>query len=456
VEIIAMMKPFLVRFCLRFGFAVLIVAAGPFGAESGMSGVQLAAAEDEEEPQKTRRVPTMSEQTFKKLSEAQELIDLKDYAGALALLDKMLERSRRMNGNEIGAVHNMRGFVFFSDENYEQAISAYEIVVAQGEEIPEGLEITTLYTLAQLSFVIERHQDALDYMETWLTKARNPGADPHIFMGQVYYQMENYPAAIDQIESGIRIAKERGLTVKENWWGLLNYLYFEQENWDKVLEILEILVQDFPKREYWIRLAGILGQEGNEKDQVHAMQGAYTAGFLDRERDLLSFAGLLMQDQVPFRAAVVLDQAFDDGLIERTATNLQSLGQAWQLSQETARAIPVFEEAADISDDGRIYERLAQLYLDDDQFDPCVEASDGALDKGGLRNIPQVHIIKGMCQFNAAQSNVANLKVARKSFVACRKQARKDEDTNNERICLQWITYIDREASRLKQLDASI
>ena len=129
------MKPFFVRFCLRFGLAVLIVVAGPFAAELGIDGMQVAAAEDEEEPQKTRRVPTMSEQTFKKLSEAQELIDLKDFVGALATLDKMLERSKRMNGNEIGAVHNMRGFVFFSDEKYEQAISAYEMVVAQGEDI---------------------------------------------------------------------------------------------------------------------------------------------------------------------------------------------------------------------------------------------------------------------------------------------------------------------------------
>ena len=138
--------------------------------------------EEEEKPQKTRRVPTMSEQTFKRLAEAQEFIDAKDYQGALGVLDQMIDRSRRLNGNEIGQVHNMRGFVYFTLEDYDRAIQEYETVVAQGEDIPEGLETTTLYTLAQLSFVTERYQDALDYMETWLRKATNPGADPHIFI----------------------------------------------------------------------------------------------------------------------------------------------------------------------------------------------------------------------------------------------------------------------------------
>ena len=293
-------------------------------------------------------------------------------------------------------------------------------------------------------------------MEIWLAKASIPAADPHIFMGQVYYQMKDYAAAIEQIETGIAIAKERDLTVKENWWALLNYLYFEQENWPKVLEILEILVQDFPKRDYWVRLAGVHGQVGNEKEQVYAMQGAYTAGFLERERDLLSFAGLLMQDQVPYRAAEVLEKAFEEELIEREAKNLQALGQAWQLAQETDKAIPAYEEAGRKSDDGRIYERLAQLYLDDDQFDNCVSASERALDKGGLRSVQQAHIVKGMCQFNENQTHIPNLNTARRSFVECRREAREAEDTSNQRVCQQWITYIDRETQRLEQLQSSI
>lgn len=430
----------------------LIYAWGLLTPLAGLPGAAAYAAEDESErPEETRRVPSMSEQTFKKLSEAQEAIDAKDFQGALGVLQGMLERSNRLNGNEIGQVNNMLGFVYFSMEDYGRAIAAYEQVLAQGEDIPEGLETTTLFTLAQLSFVNEQYRKALDYMETWITKAKNPGPEPHIFMGQVYYQMQNYPAAIDQITIGIDKAEERGTETKEQWWALLNFLYYEQEDWPEVLNTLEVLVKRFPKREYWIRLSGIHGQQGNFKEQTYALMAARTAGYLEKESDFTNLAGLLMQEQAPIRAAQVLEEGFKAGAVERTAKNLRSLGQAYQLAQETDEAIDVFIEAAKIADDGRIYERLAQLYLDNDDYGKCIDAADGALRKGGLRKVQSVHVVRGMCLFNDDR-----LDTARQAFVSCRNESRRVEDDSNQRICQQWITYIDRESERRRQLEAAI
>jgi len=432
--------------------AVALYAALPFSHELGLTGA--AAFAQDEDPnvvQETRRIPAMSEATFKRLSEAQELMDAKNYRGAMALLNDMLATgARRMNANEVGQVNNILGFLHFTLEDYPAAIRAYEQVLAQGENIPEGLEVQTLYTLAQLSFVAERYQDALRYMETWITKANNPGPDPHIFMGQVYYQMQNFPAAQRQIERGIELAKERNMEVKEQWWALLNFLYFEQENWPRVLETLEIMVRDFPKREYWLRLAGVHGQEGNDRESLWTYEAASAGGFLVQQSDLTNYAGLLMQAEVPVRAAKVLEDGFRRGVIERTDRNLQSLGQAWQMAQETKKAIPVFEEAARASRDGQIDERLAQLYLDSDNFQQCIESSRRAIQRGGLRRVQSAHIVQGMCHHNLDQ-----LSAARQSFEACREAARRDNDQTNQRICGQWISYLDNESNRRAQLAAS-
>ena len=451
--------PWARRLCsLAIAVAAALVMVFGVQVAPGVSigGAPEALGQEEERPQqKTRRVPSMSEATFKKLAEAQEFIDAKDLNGAQAVLQGMLDRCRgrncRYNGNEIGQIHNMLGFVQFSKEDYGRAIFHYQEVIKQGEDIPEGLETTKLYTLAQLCFVDERYNDALRYMEIWISKANNPGPEPHIFMGQVYYQMEDYRSAVGQIEQGIAVAKARNTAVKENWWALLNFLYFELENWPKVLEILEILVRDFPKRDYWIRLAGIQGQEGMHKEQVYTMMAAYEAGFLTRESDLTTLAGLLMQEEVPIRAAAVMEKAFDEELIERTDKNLRSFGQAYQLSQEVDKAIPVFEEAAKLADDGKIYESLAQLYLEDDEFGKCVTAASNALDKGGLRKVQSVQIVRGMCEYNRDR-----LTSARTSFVACRNEARRARDQSNQRICQQWITFIDREVRRREQLRSAI
>ena len=410
----------------------------------------VVAEEAPAKKQKTRRVPSLSEAVYKKLGEGQEAIDAKDLAGAEEIIKKALERSRRYNENEIANLHNMLGYIYYLKEDYNGALREYKIVVSQGEKIPEGLETTTLYTVAQLSYVQEKYDDALRYMEIWISKAQNPSSAPRFFMATVYYQMKEYDKAITQMQLGIQIAKERGTIVKEQHWSLLTFLYFEKEDWPNVIDTLKVMVEKFPKREHWIRLAGVYGQEGFEKEQMYSLEAAYTAGFLEKKTDYTNLAGLLMQEEVPYRAAKVLVAGFKAEAIEEDTNNLQALGQAWQMSQEVDNAIEAYEGAAKLSEDGKIYERLSYLYLEDDQYDRCVDSASGALDKGGLRKAQSVYIVKGMCQYN-----LDKLTAARDSFVQCRRVARREDDKANQRTCGQWITFIDRESARLKQLAAA-
>jgi len=427
----------------------LPVGLSALGGHGFESAVAAAEKEPSQRPKKTRRIPTMSERTFKMLAEVQEAIDLKDYVLAHKLLIDM-EGRKGLNGNEYGQIYNMQAYVYFSQEDYKGAIRSYEKVVAQGDKVPEGLEVGTIYSLAQLYFVTEQYQKSLDSMRLWLSKAENPGPDPHIFMGQVYYQMKDYRSAVPQIEKGISVAQQRGTPVKENWWQLLRYLYYELEDNPKVIEILELMVEEFPKREYWIQLAGMYGQEGYEKKQVYAMEAAHAAGFLTKQNDMLSYSGLLMQEDAPYRSANALSEAMDEEIVEANSKNLQMLGQGWQLAQEFDKAIPVFQQAAKKSDDGEIYARLAQLYLEKDQYGNCVKAADSALRKGGLKKTQTTHIVRGMCLFNNDR-----LTAARAAFVKAGRVARDKKDSANQRITRQWVTYIDREKKRRAALAAS-
>lgn len=433
--------------------ALVFALLAPINGDGKLGFAVAQAAEDEStntKKQKTRRVPSLSEPVYKKLGEGQEAIDAKDYNLAQEIIQGALNRSRRYNENEIANLHNMLGYIYYLKDDYDGAIREYKIVVNQGEKIPEGLEVTTLYTLAQLSYVQENYDDALYYMEVWITKATNPSSAPRFFLATVYYQMKEYDKAVEQMELGVQIAQERGTTITEQNWGLLTFLYFEKEDWPNVIRVLKILVDEFPKREHWVRLAGVYGQEGFEKEQLYTLEAAYTADFLEKQTDFTNLAGLLMQEEVPYRAAKVLEDGLERKAVTRDAKNLQSLGQAWQLAQEVDKAIPVFEEAARMADDGKIYERLSYLYLESDQYEKCVDSATGALDKGGLRKDQTVYVVKGMCLYNQNK-----LSPARTAFVSCRRVARQDKDTTNQRICGQWITFIDRETERQAQLAAS-
>lgn len=453
------------RFCskaLVAGVAALMIGGvAPGGVDVPVAGVTAHAASDDEEKKK-RRVPNMSETTYRKFGQAQELIDPcpeepencpipRDPDGAIAILLGMLERQRRYNGNELGQIHQMLAVIYYNDKNdIAKTFHHYEQLLAQVPEITEGLEQSTIKTLAQLHLQEENFDRALDYMNQWFALADWPGPGEYILVGQIHFQKKDFPSAAGSIQTAIDLAVERGMEVRENWWAMLNYAYFEMENYVKVIEILEILVRDFPKRSYWVQLAGVYGQEGMELKQLLTFEAAHIAGYLDRESDLMTYGGLLMQNEMPWRAAKYMQVGLDGELVERSAKNLQQIGQAYQLAQEVEPAIEVFEEAGEKSDDGAIFDRLSSLYLEKDQYAQCEASAESALDKGGLREDYSTRIVLGMCQFN-----LDKLRTARSTFVTARRGAREAEDRSAERMTQQWIQYIDRESNRRAELAAA-
>ena len=454
--------------------ALLVLAVAPDGHQGILAGAAHAADAPprldgfpptpiQPEEVERRRVPTMSENTYRKFGQAQELYDPcpddpdnceipSDPDGALVILHEMLERgSRRYNGNELGQVHQMMAVIYYNDkDDTAKTLHHYEQLLAQVPEITEALEQGTLKTLSQLHLQEENFETALDYMKRWFAISYSPGPSEYILVGQIHFQRKDFPAAAQAIEAAISLAQDRELTVRENWWAMLNFAHFEMENYDKVIEILEILVRDFPKRQYWIQLAGVYGQEGQEREQLMAFEAAHVAGFLDKESDVMTFGGLLMQNEVPWRGAKYMQVGLDAELVERTPRNLQQIGQAYQLAQEVDSAIDIFEEAGEKSDDGEIYDRLSSLYLEKDEFTKCRSAAERAMDKGGIKKVYNVEIVLGMCQFNLDE-----LREARATFVKARRTARDAEESSAERVTQQWIRYIDNESKRRAELEAA-
>ena len=452
--------------------AMLVLAVAPDSHHGILPGVAHAAelprldgfppSPVRTEDMEKRRVPNMSETTYRKFGQAQELIDPcpddpdncdipRDPDGAITILLEMLERQRRYNGNELGQIHQMLAVIYYNDkDDLEKTFEHYEQLLAQVPEITEGLEESTIKTLAQLHLQAENFDTSLDYMKRWFALAYNPGPGEYILVGQIHFQRKDFPAAAQALEAAITLAGDRELTIRENWWAMLNYAHFEMENYDRVIEILEILVRDFPKRQYWIQLAGVYGQEGQEREQLMAFEAAHVAGFLDKESDVMTFGGLLMQNEVPWRGAKYMQVGLDSELVERTPRNLQQIGQAYQLAQEVDSAIGVFEEAGEKSDDGEIYDRLSSLYLEKDEFSKCRTAAERAMEKGGIKKLYNVEIVLGMCQFNLDE-----LRDARETFVKARRNARDAEESSAERITQQWIRYIDNESKRRAELDAA-
>lgn len=424
--------------------AIQLVAALGVSSDSGLaSGFGWVNAKDEDEPppEKTRKTQAISAKVYEKLAKAQEEAEAKNYDGALKILDS-LRRSQgdKLKGYDAASVWNVYGFIHYSKERYNDAIAAYKKVVAE-EDIPDALEQGTKYTLAQLQFVVEDYPAAVNALKEWFKVANNPGPDPYVLLGQAYYQTKQYDQALASVEKGMSIARDRELKPKEHWYLLLRVLYYEKNNYKKTAEVLEELVKRWPKREYWVQLAGMYGELKREKDQLLAMEAAYVQGMLNREGELLNMAYLFLGNEMPYKAAKVVEKGIKEKKIKPTSKNLELLGNSWRQAQHVEESIAALEQAAKKSDSGELYARLAAVYLDNEEFRKSVDAANKGFQKGGIKRQDNLWVVKGMAEFN-----LDRLKSAKQSF------RNAGQDKRSKKLSQQWLSYLDKEQNRRDQL----
>lgn len=432
------------KFVLRTSVALPLVLA-PAVSVTVLEAVGLSAPfaqAEAQSDQKTRKVPAMRENVFKKLGKVQEAADAENWNAALAALRDMEAGKSKYNAYEIAQMYYFYGFVYYSMERYKDAINAYKRVLAQGvENIPVGTELATLKTIAQLYFVTENYDQSLTYLNKWFKASESIGADDYALRGQIYYQKGDEAGALKDINRAVSMYEKDGKVPKESWLSLQRFLYYEKNDYKQVTNILEKLVKHYPKGEYYKQLAGMYGELKREKDQLHMMEAAYLAGVLQKEKELLNMAYLFMGNDVPYKGAKVIDKGIKEKKIERTSKNLETLAQAYQMAQELQKSIPQLEAAAKLSDKGELYSRLAGIYLDLDKNEKAVEMGGKALKKGDLKRPDQLYIILGMANANLKKydASLSNLKKAVK-------------DERSKKAAEQWITYVEGEKKREEQL----
>jgi hypothetical protein len=415
----------------------VLLVCGVFAAGAAYSAQQ--DERDERDKQKTKQAQAVSKEVYDRIQKAQEQIDADDPQGALKTLNA-LKAKKGLTEYELQNVLNYTGFVYYNMDAIPEAMATYEEML-RIPSVEEQIRKQTLYTLAQLSTMEEQYNKALGLLDQWFVLEMNPAAEPYILYAQNLYQVNRYADMVKPIETAMAVAKKREKPVKEDWYVLLNFAYFQQEDYAKVRDIQKILLVNWPKKRYWFSLAGAYTELGEEQNLVGAYDAAMTQGLLERESELVTMAQLYLQNEVPYKAAILLDQEMESGRVKKNAKNYRLLSQAWTLAAEDAKAIPALQQAARLSDEGELNLRLGNAYLNLGQFGECVAAVQDGIKKGGIKSPDNAQISLGMCLYNQRKYRAA---------IAAFREAGK---TNRSRkISRQWINVIDSDIQRNEQI----
>ena len=391
-----------------------------------------------------------------------------DFVLAKAILTELLNNKNEMKSYDRSVMWNYWGYIYFSAEDYDRAMDAYEQLLNEPEAtLP--LRTSSLLTLAQLNLVKENWDKGIALILQWMDEVEKVTAQSHALLGQAYYQKADFVRARKSIEEAIRIAEEvEEYRPKENWYVLLAASLYElkeakvigqQYALEQQVVIYEILVNYYPKKSYFIQLGGTYAQMDREEDYMLVLKAAYEKDFLDKESEYLALAQMLLINKNPYWAAQVLvagqnkkitikdektgkEETFP--VIKESEKNLKLLGDAWRMAQEIDKAIPVLEKAAKLSKDGDLYVLLGNLYLYEDRMKDSVRAVENALKKSKIKSRSQAQLVLGQAHFE-----LENFEEAKKQF----RLAARDEDKRIKKTANSWIKYAENEAIRVKNLN---
>lgn len=379
-------------------------------------GGGLALAQDDK-PSKpeTRKVQSIGRDFYDNLQAILEQIELKQYAEAKQNLDR-LQRDEDLNNAERATIFQTFAQWYAGQDDYRGAARMFELALQEGAQggMSEGQMLSVRYNLGQLYLATEQFQLALRNLTMWYQQAENPAPSAMVVVAQAYYRVEDFDRALTLVREGIDKANARAaeaLTPEErqkalpqrSWYEFLLALYFEKENYPAAGSLLEVMLQRFPTQcPYWKQLGAIYGELRREEDAFHMLHLVKAMNCLEKSDEYVRLAQNYAFYETPMRCARLMTEGIADKIVERDSDNYRLLADCLTTAREFDDAIPPLTQAAKQSDEGELYFRLGQVYLEREDWEKAEDSLEGALKKGGLhgQNEGRANLLLGIARIN--------------------------------------------------------
>lgn len=386
------------------------------------------AQEDEEEGKKS--APTISQRTGEKLNEAIEFLNSDDYASAQQVLSDIdLED---LSPYERSRVEQIWSGIAYAQGNYESARDHLQQAINAGG-FNEREMSNARYQIAQIYMTEENWEQGAAALEEWFSTTPEPNSGAYYLLAAAYYQMGDLDSALEPAKQAVALSENP----KASWIELLLALHLTREEYDEAVPLLERLIAMEPdEKTHWLRLSSLYQQQEDYGEALAAMQVAYNAGYLTQESEYVRLADMLRFNDIPYRAARVLTQAIEDGNVTPDSDTYEKLANAWIQARDFDEAIPPLEQAAEMSDDGELYERLGQVQIQRSEWSAAEQALRNALDKG-LEEPGGAQLMMGISLYNQG-----DLRGAREWF---QRASRSEEQQDMAR---DYINLIDSELNQ--------
>lgn len=377
----------------------------------------------------------LDEATWKRLNGVYEDVGEEKYDIAYDKLQKMIPRM--VDDYQKAVLAQATAQVEWARGNYDQALTGFERAV-ELDALPDLAHFGLMYQIAQLYYMKDRYDEALDKLALWMCKVPKEKVTDaaYVLQASLYAQKEDWKNAIVAIERAISMSDEP----KESWYQMKLAAHFELEQFPKAAQTLELMIQLWPnKKTYWVQLSQIYYKLKMTDEALSVMALANRRNMLDKETDVMYLSNLYSNNEVPYKAARVLEKGLQDGIVKPGKRNWTIVADSWYAAQEMEKALAAYEKAGEASEDGEIDLRRAYLLVDMERWEEALAAVNSAIEKGGFSDSKtgDAYVLKGMSEFNLGNYDKASTAWGRATkYPKVKKSAE------------QWLNHMREERAR--------
>jgi tetratricopeptide (TPR) repeat protein len=413
------------RLLLAAGGCVLLLCSLPVHAQAQQCGQEREVS-----------AKALDEITYKQLNEVYELVGQEKYNEAYNQLRKMLDRAGKDEYLQ-AILYQALAQVEWSRNNFDPALQYFEKAV-QLNALPNQAHFALMYQIAQLYYMKERYDDALNRLDLWFCTAPKEKitASAYVLQASIFTNKKDYANALKAIETAISMDKEP----KEQWYQLKLAAHYELEQFPQAAETLETIISRWPdKKTYWIQLAQTYYKLKQDTKALSVLALAYRKNLLDTQSDILFLSSLYSNANVPFKAAQVLQKGIEGGAVQATDRHWALVADTWYAAEELDKALAAYEKAGTAASTGEIDLRRGYILVDMERWEPAREALSAAITKGGLddRKTGEAYLLRGMAEFNLGNFDSASSDWGRASRYDKARDAAQ-----------QWMNHLEEERRR--------
>ncbi|OKY25341.1 tetratricopeptide repeat protein [Thalassotalea sp. PP2-459] len=386
------------------------------------------AAEQKSEKPK-RKTQLVGQSVGKKIGKAFELYTADDVQGALTTLLEINAKKDYDKAYLARFIANMYATLGEPQKAIDYLKQAVEPDILNESDHGDALKL-----LADLQMQEQAYADALKNYEAWMDFTGKSDGDTWVKISNAQYQLKRLDKMITPADNAIAAYGDKH---NKNPYLLKLTSYYERKKYKDAVEVLETAVQLFPtEKAFWTQLGNFYLLTEDYKRGMATLDLAYKQGFLEKESHLKTLASLYSQNNIPHKAARILEKHINSGEIKRDDQNLFSLANAYHAAQEIDTAAKYFSELAKMTNESKHYAKLGTLLAQDEQFKKAIVALNKALDLGASN--------KGRLNMSLAEAHFY-LGQYKQAYAAV-KLAEKDPKTRKS--ARGWVTYIKDTAQR--------